>query len=120
MLQDWLAAQGRSAESYHWLCERVAPWTDPRYATRLTEEYVDRLITLRQDGQALDVVARRLERDPGFRPRTAAATLKIAQLAARGGGRPRIARTLLTDFATRFEGDPAVAAAEALASELVR
>jgi membrane protein implicated in regulation of membrane protease activity len=120
MLQDWLAARGRSAESYHWLCQRVAAWTDPRYATRLTQEYIDRLITLRQDGQALDVVTRRLEQDPSFRPRTGAATLRIAQLAARGGGRPRIARSLLTDFATRFEGDPGITAAEALANELVR
>jgi hypothetical protein len=120
MLQDWLAAQGRSVENYHWLCERVASWTDPRYVTRLTEEYVDKLLTLRQDGQALDVVADRLEKDPSFRPKTAAATLRIAQRAARGGGKPRIARALLADFAKRFEGDLAVAAAEALASELVR
>jgi hypothetical protein len=118
MLQDWLAAQGRSAESYHWACQRLASWTDSRYVTRLTQDYVDRLIALREVGQALDAVARRLEQDPGFRPRTGAVTLKIAQLAARGGGKPGIARTLLSDFVTRFEGDPALAAAEGLADEL--
>lgn len=120
VLQDCLAAHGRSVENYHWLCERVASWTDPRYVTRLTEEYLDKLLALREDGRALDVVADRLERDPSFRPKTAAATLRIAHCAARGGGRPRIARALLADFAERFEGDPAVAAAKALAGELVR
>jgi hypothetical protein len=120
MLQDWLAAHGRSVENYHWLCERVASWSDPRYVTRLTQEYVDKLLTLREDGQALDVVTGRLEKDPSFRPKTAAATLRIAQRAARGGGKPRVARALLADFAKRFEGDPAVTAAEALANELAR
>jgi membrane protein implicated in regulation of membrane protease activity len=120
LLQDWLAARDRSTESYDWLSQRLATWSDPRYATRLAQDYVDRLITLGQAGQALDVVGRRLEQDPSFRPRTGATTLKIAQLAVRGGGKPGIARALLTDFATRFEGDPVVAAAEALANELVR
>jgi len=120
MLQDWLGARGRSIADYHWLCERVTAWTDPRYVNRLTEEYVDKLLTLRQDGQALDVVARRLELDPGFRPKTAAATLRIARLAARGSGKPRIARILVSDFAQRFAGDSCVGAAEALARELLR
>jgi membrane protein implicated in regulation of membrane protease activity len=120
MLQDWLAARDRSAESYHWLCQRLASWADPRYVTRLTQDYVERLIALGQLGQALDVVARRLAQDPSFRPRTGAITLKIALLAARGGGKPAVARVLLTDFGTRFEGDRAVAAAQALANELVR
>jgi hypothetical protein len=120
LLQDWFAARDRSAESYHWLCQRLATWSDSRYATRLAQDYVDRLITLGQVGQALDVVARRIEHDPSFRPRTGATTLEIAQLAARGGGKPGIARILLTDFATRFEGDRTVRAAEALANDLVR
>jgi len=63
-------------------------------------------------------VAQRLKMDPGFRPKSAADTLNVAQLAARGGGNPRVARVLLSDFAARYAGDPRVAAAEALVQHL--
>jgi hypothetical protein len=56
--------------------------------------------------------------DPAFRPKSAADTLSIAQLAARGGGNPRLAKVLLSDFAARFAGDPRVAVAAALAQHL--
>jgi hypothetical protein len=115
LLQDWLAARGNAPDDYRWLCGRVASWGDPRYMTRLTEDYVDRLLVLKRNGEALDVVARRLTDDPSFRPKSAAATLQIARLAAAGGGTPRVARTLLADFPARFAGDPSVAAAAALA-----
>ena len=58
---------------------RVAAWGDPRYITRLTEDYVDRLLTLKRNGEALDVVAARLADDATFRPKSAAATLQIAR-----------------------------------------
>jgi membrane protein implicated in regulation of membrane protease activity len=119
MLLDWLAADERSVADYYWLCERVASWNDPRYGNRLAEEYVDKLLRLKQDGHALDVVAHRLEIDPSFRPKGAAATLRIAQLAARGGGKPRVARMILCDFRQRFADDPTVATAETLANELL-
>jgi hypothetical protein len=118
VLQDWLTSRGNSLEDYRWLCGSVSHWSDPRYANRLTEEYVDRLLTLKEDGQALDAVVRRLRQDPSFRPKTAAATLRIAQLAAHGGGAPRVARALLADFGQRFGDDPSVAAADALARHL--
>jgi hypothetical protein len=118
-LQTWLTARGHAPEDYRWLCGRVASWGDPRYLTRLTEDYVDRLLQLNRNGEALDVVARRLADDPSFRPKSAAATLQIARLAAAGGGTPRVARMLLADFPTRFAGDPSVAAAAALARHLV-
>jgi len=117
-LQAWLASRGNAPDDYRWLCGRVAAWGDPRYITRLTEDYVDRLLALKRNGEALDVVARRLREDPTFRPKSAAATLQIARMAAGGGGTPRVARTLLTDFPARFAGDPSVAAAEALARHL--
>ena len=102
MLEAWLCSRGNAPEDYRWLCERTASWDDPRYVTRLTEEQVARLLTLKRSGEALDVVTRRLERDPNFRPKSAADTLSIAQLAARGGGASRLARILLSDFADRF------------------
>ena len=118
MLQAWLGSRGHSMEDYRWLCERVSPWPDPRYANRLTEEHVDRLLALSRSGEALDAVARRLRLDKSFRPKSSAATLKIAQLAASGGGMPGVARTLVSDFGERFTGDPLVIAAQALARHL--
>jgi len=118
LLQSWLARRGHTPDDYRWLCGRVAAWDDPRYVTRLTEDYVDRLLILKRTGEALDVVAERLGQDPSFRPKSAAATLQIARLAAAGGGVPRVARTLLADFPARFAGDPSIAAAAALARHL--
>jgi hypothetical protein len=118
LLQSWLGARGNAPDDYRWLCGRVATWGDPRYLTRLTEDYVDRLLALKRTGEALDVVSARLTHDPSFRPKSAAATLAVARIAAAGGGTPRVARTLLADFPTRFAGDPSVVAANALARHL--
>jgi hypothetical protein len=118
LLQAWLTTRGNAPDEYRWLCGRVATWDDPRYVTRLTEDYVDRLLALKRSGEALDVVAARLVHDPAFRPKSAAATLKIAQIAAGGGGKSGVARALLADFPARFAGDPNVAAASALARHL--
>jgi hypothetical protein len=117
-LQGWLASRGDSPADYRWLCDRLSAWHDTRYPNRLTEEHVEKLLRLRHDGQALDAVVYRLRQDPSFRPKTAAATLRIATLAAQGGGARSAARTLLSDFATRFKEDPNVAAAETLAKQL--
>jgi hypothetical protein len=117
-LQTWLSSRGHALEDYRWLCARVAVWGDPRYVTRLTEEYVDRLLAQKRNGEALDVVAARLVEDPGFRPKSAVATLQIARFAAGGAGKPQVARALLADFSARFAGDRSVPAASALAREL--
>ena len=117
-LQSWLGAKQYAPEAYRWLCERVGSWNDPRYANRLTAEYVGRLLTLKRNGEALDAVARRLLVDPNFRPTTAKDTLRIAELAVRGGGTTRVARALVGDFATRFAADRLVPAAERLKHEL--
>jgi hypothetical protein len=114
MLEEWLQSRGNTPEDYRWLCERTASWDDPRYVTRLTEELIARLLLLKRTGEALDLVGQRLNLDPAFRPKSAADTLSIAQLAARGGGAPRVARILLSDFAARFAGDSHLAAAQAL------
>jgi hypothetical protein len=118
VLADWLGSRGHSPEDYRWLCQRTVSWDDPRYSTRLTEEYVARLLALKRTGEALDAVTQRLQLDPAFRPKSAADTLGIAQLAARGGGAPRTARALLADFATRFPDDPRIPVAAALAHHL--
>jgi len=118
LLQAWLGARGHAPEDYRWLHGRVASWGDPRYVTRLTEDHVDRLLTLKRTGEALDVVAQRLAKDASFRPKSAAATLQIARMAAGGGGMKHVARALLEDFPARFAGDPCVPAAGELARDL--
>jgi hypothetical protein len=117
-LQTWLTSRGHEPAEYRWLCDAVSSWPDSRYATRLTEEFVDRLLQSKRTGEALDAVARRLKADPAFRPKSAAATLQIAQLAVRGGGTLGVARVLLADFAVRFAGSPLVPAAATLARHL--
>jgi membrane protein implicated in regulation of membrane protease activity len=119
VLQHWLASRGHLIDDYQWLCERAVHWHDRRYANRLGDEYLDRLLALKEHGRALDVVRQRLQEDPAFRPKTAAATLRLAELAAQGGI-PGIARALLSDFGTRFPGDAGVGAAQALAERLTR
>ena len=110
-------SRNHTPDDYHWLCLRTASWSDPRHLRRLTADYVDRLLQLRRNGEALDLVGQRLKTDPDFRPTNAAATLTIAQLAGRGGS-PAIARVLLADFAVRYAGEPSVGPAATLAREL--
>jgi hypothetical protein len=118
LMQTWVASRGNEPHDLEWLCERVSSWDDPRYLVRMTEEHIARLMALKRTSEALTVVTKRLSADPSFRPKSAADTLSLAQLAARGGGAPRIARTLLSDYATRFPGDPRLSIAEALAQHL--
>jgi membrane protein implicated in regulation of membrane protease activity len=118
LLQSWLASRGHAAEDYRWVRDKVVSWPDGRYADRLTQEYVDRLLATKRDGEALDAVRDRLRSDKAFRPKSAAATLHIAQLAAGGGGAAGVARILLSDFGERFAGDPLVETAAALARHL--
>ena len=118
MLQSWLASRGHLVEDYRWVRDRVVAWPDARYADRLTQEYVDRLLAVRREGEALDEVRDRLRVNQAFRPKSAAATLQIAQLAARGGGAPGVARALLSDFGERFAGDALTQTAAALARHL--
>ena len=118
LLQDWLTSRGSTVEDYRWLLPRVTAWPDMRYANRLTQEFVARLLTLRLTGEALDAVRERLKLDASFRPKTAGATLSIAQLATQGGGTSSVARVLLKDFGTRFPNDPQLEAASALLRQL--
>jgi hypothetical protein len=118
LLQSWLASRRHAVEDYRWVRDKVVSWPDPRYADRLTQEYVDRLLAAKRDGEALDAVRERLRADKAFRPKSAAATLRIAQLAASGGGAAGVARVLLSDFGERFAGNPLTETAAALARHL--
>ena len=52
-LQDWLSKRGHGAADYRWLCDRVASWGDPRYITRLSQDYLERLLQLKRTGEAV-------------------------------------------------------------------
>src|SRR5580698_5566498 len=119
VLSEWLSSRGDQPEDYGWLVSRMFNWEDRRVIARLTEARVARLLILRRSAEVLDVVAQRLTADPHFRPSSAADTLSVAQIAARGGAQ-RISRTLLSDFSARFPGDPRVSVSEALKRRLTQ
>jgi hypothetical protein len=118
VLSEWLRSRGDQPEDYVWLFTRMVNW-DRRVISQLTQARVTRLLALRRSTEVLDVVVQRLRVDPHFRPSSAADTLTLAQIAARAGDQ-RISRILLSDFSTRFAGDPRVSVSEALKRRLVQ
>jgi hypothetical protein len=118
VLNEWLNSRGDEADDYAWIASKIGAWGDPVYVDRLFQERISRLLTLKRTDEALDVTVRRLSADPRFRPKSSADTLKLAQLAAQGGRLPRLSRLLLSNFASRFKGDPRVTVAEALMRHL--
>jgi hypothetical protein len=118
VLLEWLNSRGDAAEDYTWVATRIADWGDARQINRLYQERIARLLLLKRIDEVLDVMVRRLTVDRQFRPKSAADTLQVAQLAAQAGRLPRLSRALLSDFAARFKGDPRVPVAEALKRHL--
>jgi hypothetical protein len=112
VLSEWLMSRGDRPEDFDWLFAHTLNW-DGQVISRLTESRIARLLALRRSTEALEVVAQRLRADTRFRPASAADTLSLAQIAARSGAQ-RISRILLSDFSTRFPGDPRVSVSEAL------
>jgi hypothetical protein len=105
LLTGWIKSRGERPEDYAWLSARIADWNDGRIVSRLTQERVARLLVLERGGEALKVAADRIALDARFRPRSAADTLILAQLAARHSALRPLATILLSDFALRFKGD---------------
>jgi hypothetical protein len=118
LLANWIKSRGKRPEDYAWLTSRIADWNDARIAIRLTQERVARLLALERGGEALKVAADRMALDSRFRPRSAADTLVLAQLAARHSAMRPLAAILLSDFALRFKGDLRTALAEKLRQRL--
>jgi len=114
VLRDWLKSRGDQSEDYARLSSHLAQWGDARLLTRLIDHRVSRLLVLKRTDEVLDLVAHRLTVDPRFRPRSAADTLSLAQLAARRGDLVRVSQVLLSDFDSRFKGDPRVTVAKSL------
>jgi hypothetical protein len=52
----WLEGAGRDPAAYQWLRERALSWGEARFADRLGDELVARLVALGRRGEALDAV----------------------------------------------------------------
>ena len=66
--REWLAATGRDPAAIRWLRDRALEWGEPRFADRLGEELVARLIALGRRGEALAEVEACWRRGGKFAP----------------------------------------------------
>lgn len=64
----WLERTGRDPAAYRWLRERALSWGETRFADRLGDELVARLIALGRRGEALDEVEACWRRDGRYAP----------------------------------------------------
>ena len=86
-IEAWLAkhAQGMNRLSeYYAVLDAASQWDDVRPADRLANDLIALLLTDRETGVALEVVARRIATNPVFRPTQA---IRLAELAALAGKR---------------------------------
>lgn len=115
-IEGELARQQHAFEFYDWMLERLRGLDDPGLARRLAQHYVTRALT-RDNARVTRLVQRCLADDASFRPRSAAETLRVAELARLGGDR-RTARAMLVDFPAHFPGDSGIAQAAAMVRQL--
>jgi hypothetical protein len=109
----------RPSEELRDLFARASQWPDRRLAYRLAQELIPQLLAARRTGDALNIARAQLQADANFRPIASVDTIKLIELARDAGDR-RIARTLLTGFAERYEDDVAQRIAGQLARQLER
>ena len=117
-IEGELARQQHAFEFYEWMLERLRRLDDPGLARRLAQHYVTRALA-RDNARVTRVVQRCLADDASFRPRSAAETLRVAELARLAGDR-HTARAMLVDFPAHFPGDGGIAQAAAMARQLAR
>jgi hypothetical protein len=116
-IESRLGAHHRDRETYDWLLERLERLDDARLANRLAQDQIRHALG-RDNGRVVEILRRRLALDPLFRPRSAAETVRVAQLARLSGDRSS-AQRLLGDFATHF-GDAPPALQSAAQAEIQR
>jgi hypothetical protein len=93
-IQTWLKLHGRAEDltdklllEHRAVLETAARWDDLRPADRLTDDLVELYFARRETGRALDVVEERMASNPAYRPRNAAHTARLVELAAAAGKR---------------------------------
>lgn len=87
-------------------------WDNPCIADRLTSDYLAWLLGRRENGQALEVLERRLAASPRFRPAQPAHAARLRELAALAGKRA-LHRALGTDGPAETAGADITAARKA-------
>jgi hypothetical protein len=117
-IEHELAVQDYAFEFYDWLYERLGKLDNRRLASRLAQDYLSRALA-RDNARVTRLVQRCVAADPAFRPRSAAETLRVAELACLAGDRST-AQALLIDFEQHFPGDLALAQAATMAEQLRR
>jgi len=90
-LQRELSAHGHGFDAYEWMLARLAAPELSLLAQRLAQEYLSRALG-RDNGRVLRIMRERLALDPAFRPRSAAETARVAELARLAGDRALAAR----------------------------
>ncbi|HEY5808778.1 MAG TPA: hypothetical protein VIT67_12455, partial [Povalibacter sp.] len=100
-----LDASEDAVAELRWLYQRTIGWPDSRLAHRVAQELVPRLLTLRHNGEALDITRERLSTGQEFRPLASADLIRLAELARDAGDRST-ARRLLLDFSRFYPHDP--------------
>jgi hypothetical protein len=94
-IEQWLARHGtpeRGFAEYAALFEATLAWDEPAIADRLTSEYLGWLLRRGESGHALQVLERRLARNPNYRPEAGLAG-RLAEL-AKLAGKPTLSRAL--------------------------
>jgi len=97
-LEQWIAAHGRGGHAwreYAALLEAASMWDDPRVADLLADDYLAQLLTRRENGMALEVLAHRLASHAGYRPASPEHARRLAEL-ARLAGKAALERQLTT------------------------
>lgn len=101
-----IAASSDEADLSDWLLHRLTGVPNARVALPLANRLAQLVITrslARDDARALQTARDRLALDAEFRPRAAAETLRVAQL-AQSAGDPAMAAVLMQGFEQRFPG----------------
>lgn len=88
LLQRWIAKHahgGRTHAEYAALLDSTLSWEPHVVGDRLVCEYLTRLLALKENGRALEVLERRLATNPRFSPQQAQQCTRLRELAALAG-----------------------------------
>ena len=112
-----VSAHGNGLDEHAAIFDALMEWDDASCGLDVGRELIRKLVERRRSPEALLVAKSCLAHAPDFRPGCAAETLRLAN-EARDSGEPAIALKLLSGFEAHYPGDPAVALAVRLRSEV--